>query len=62
MAPAGPVRVALVARSAGRAPVAAPLIGAIGTGALIAIAGPMVNLNAAPNTPVVPPAVARACQ
>jgi hypothetical protein len=42
------VRVALVARSAGRAPVAAPLIGAIGTGALIVIAGPFVNLKVAP--------------
>jgi hypothetical protein len=34
----------LAARRAGRAPVAAPFTGAIGTGALIAIAGPMVNL------------------
>src|SRR5262249_47820262 len=43
IAPAGPVRVAFLTRNAGRALVAAPASGAIGTGTSIAIAGPIVN-------------------
>jgi hypothetical protein len=60
--PAGPVRVAFLTRKVGRAVVVAPASGAIGTGASIVIAGPMVNFLAAVNGPSVPPAWARACQ
>ena len=55
MAPAGPVRVTLLTRSAGRVPVCAPLSGAIGAGVPSVIAGPIVNREGGPKTPVVPP-------
>jgi len=42
--PAGPCLVTLVTRSAGRVLVCVPLSGAIGTGASMVIAGPIVNL------------------
>jgi len=61
MTPAGPVRVTLATRSAGRSGVAVPFSGAMGDGVLMVIAGPTVNLNGGPNTPVVPPPDARTC-
>src|SRR5476651_445623 len=57
IAPVAPMRVAFVTRSAGRACVVAPVSGAIGTGALTTIEGPIVNLKAGPKIPVVPPPV-----
>ena len=62
MAPVGPERTALTTRRAGRVPVWALVSGAMGTGALMMTAGPTVNLNVAPYTPVVPAPCARACQ
>src|SRR5438105_2433229 len=62
IAPVGPLRAAFVTRSAGRGVVVVPLNGPIGTGALTTTAGPIVNLYVVLNGPVVPPAVARACQ
>jgi hypothetical protein len=54
--------VAFVTRNAGRRLVCVPVSGAIGTGELMTIAAPIVNLYVGPNTPVVPALWARTCQ